>query len=523
MFKLFKAGQFHSLWGLMCLMYYQTSSIHLAASARAVAFDKFSVLKKEQKFETNAKDMLGSSLDMLHSLIPKLERARPTSEAPAGREAFPVVTEERGIFAELIKYREQRRGSNTLLHLLRLHSMKSIQDRSRSRGGRTRIRIQATPDFEDEELQLMMPVKPKFRTGKKASGKRNSSPPHNAYGPAFNLSPVQNQPMAYPTTIITQETEGSGTMNTESSSNNENVQVSKGCEAKNCNVNKIVTHSAADKGLHTGPLPPTEMLPSKPMKDSVASSPTSPTYETISTTSPLNSKSVLSRLTVPSAVLKELNYSLPTDITQENGNFTIGTTPCRPGYTLEKGSCRSICELTPNYCQNGGRCLILQDVGPLCKCIQNDDIWYKGERCESFLTEFQLNCIIAACCLLLFILLLLLPVLILKTSGRKLSRPLLGSTSKLWIPSLAPQMSQSFSTLSEASDVTEQTTFGSLPRLSTFFDTERYRPLPTGQKQPLIVCEDSSSTSDFHTRLLPDYQTKVPTDPRFWMTERTPF
>nr|XP_033774900.1 uncharacterized protein LOC117347717 isoform X2 [Geotrypetes seraphini] len=492
-------------------------------SARTVALDKFSVPEKEQKFETSAKQILGSSLDMLHSLIPRLERPRP--EAPTGREAAPVVIEERGIVAELIKYKEQRRGRNTMLHLLRLHSMKSTQDHARRRGGQSRVRIQARPDFEDEDLQLMMPVKPKSRSGKKAAGKRKSTPPQNAYGPVFNRSPAQNQPMTYSPTGISQEIEGSGITNRESSSDNESMQTSKGCKANS--VNKIVTHSATDKGLNSGHLL-NEMLPSTAMKESLVSSPTSPTYESISITSPLKSKSTLSHLTLPSTAVKELNYSLPssgtpTDIIQENDNATTETAPCRPGYVLEKERCRSICDLTPNYCQNGGKCIVLQDVGPLCMCIQSSNVWYKGERCESFLTEFQLNCIIVACCLLLFILLLLLLVLVLKTSGRKLSRPLLGSTSKLWISSLAPQMSQSFSTLSEASDVTEQTSFGSLPRLSTFFDTERNRPLPLAQKQSLIVCEEFSSTSDFHARLLPDYHTKVPTDPSFWMMERTAF
>ncbi|KAJ1136864.1 hypothetical protein NDU88_003278 [Pleurodeles waltl] len=106
-------------------------------------------------------------------------------------------------------------------------------------------------------------------------------------------------------------------------------------------------------------------------------------------------------------------------------------------------------------------------------CSQKEYIWYKGDRCESYLTDLQLNGIIIGCCLLVSILLLLFPLLLMKATTKKPEKKPLGSTSRLWISSLMPHMNLSFSTLSDSSDATERTMFDTRPRWSTFLDVEK--------------------------------------------------
>lgn len=40
---------------------------------------------------------------------------------------------------------------------------------------------------------------------------------------------------------------------------------------------------------------------------------------------------------------------------------------CRVGYQLVNGSCRSPCDMQPNYCFNGGQCYLLEGMGVFCR------------------------------------------------------------------------------------------------------------------------------------------------------------
>lgn len=40
---------------------------------------------------------------------------------------------------------------------------------------------------------------------------------------------------------------------------------------------------------------------------------------------------------------------------------------CRVGYQMVNGSCRSPCDILPNYCFNGGQCYLLEGMGVFCR------------------------------------------------------------------------------------------------------------------------------------------------------------
>ncbi|XP_062898674.1 uncharacterized protein LOC134343832 [Mobula hypostoma] len=99
---------------------------------------------------------------------------------------------------------------------------------------------------------------------------------------------------------------------------------------------------------------------------------------------------------------------------------------CKLGYLKQNKTCKSICDLAPNYCYNGGQCFVMEDVGAICRCNAQDYIWHKGIRCEFIITEFQVMCIAigssAAVILLLFMLTVFFAkkVYSLKTENKKL-------------------------------------------------------------------------------------------------------
>lgn len=47
--------------------------------------------------------------------------------------------------------------------------------------------------------------------------------------------------------------------------------------------------------------------------------------------------------------------------TSENG------TECRSGFVRHNGSCRSVCDLFPSYCHNGGQCYLVENIGAFCR------------------------------------------------------------------------------------------------------------------------------------------------------------
>ena len=42
-------------------------------------------------------------------------------------------------------------------------------------------------------------------------------------------------------------------------------------------------------------------------------------------------------------------------------------TVCRSGFVRHNGSCRSVCDLFPSYCHNGGQCYLVENTGAFCR------------------------------------------------------------------------------------------------------------------------------------------------------------
>ncbi|CAJ1063018.1 chondroitin sulfate proteoglycan 5 isoform X2 [Xyrichtys novacula] len=101
---------------------------------------------------------------------------------------------------------------------------------------------------------------------------------------------------------------------------------------------------------------------------------------------------------------------------------------CRVGYQMSNGSCRSPCDMSPNYCFNGGQCYLLEGMGVFCRCNVQDYIWHKGARCESVVTEFQVMCLAVGASALVVLLLFMIIVCfakklhVLKTENKKLRK-----------------------------------------------------------------------------------------------------
>ncbi|XP_031135316.1 chondroitin sulfate proteoglycan 5 isoform X7 [Sander lucioperca] len=101
---------------------------------------------------------------------------------------------------------------------------------------------------------------------------------------------------------------------------------------------------------------------------------------------------------------------------------------CRVGYQMVNGSCRSPCDMQPNYCFNGGQCYLLEGMGVFCRCNVQDYIWHKGARCDSVVTEFQVMCLAVGASALVVLLLFMIIVCfakklhVLKTENKKLRK-----------------------------------------------------------------------------------------------------
>ncbi|XP_069771543.1 uncharacterized protein [Narcine bancroftii] len=87
-----------------------------------------------------------------------------------------------------------------------------------------------------------------------------------------------------------------------------------------------------------------------------------------------------------------------------------GRRECKLGYLKHNKSCKSICDMAPNYCYNGGQCFIMENVGAICRCNAQDYIWHKGIRCEFIVTEFQVMCIAIGSSAVVVLLLFMLTV-----------------------------------------------------------------------------------------------------------------
>ncbi|XP_021503614.1 chondroitin sulfate proteoglycan 5 isoform X2 [Meriones unguiculatus] len=127
-------------------------------------------------------------------------------------------------------------------------------------------------------------------------------------------------------------------------------------------------------------------------------------------------------------------------------------TECRIGFVRHNGSCRSVCDLFPSYCHNGGQCYLVENIGAFCRCSTQDYIWHKGMRCESVVTDFQVVCVAVGSAALVMLLLFMMTVFfakklyLLKAENTKLRR-----ANKFRTPSELHNDNFSLSTIAEGS------------------------------------------------------------------------
>ncbi|XP_065488736.1 interphotoreceptor matrix proteoglycan 1 [Caloenas nicobarica] len=61
---------------------------------------------------------------------------------------------------------------------------------------------------------------------------------------------------------------------------------------------------------------------------------------------------------------------------------------CKPGYASQDGlPCRSLCELEPHLCVNGGKCELVPGRGAVCRCPLPRQEFYQGQRCAKLAPE----------------------------------------------------------------------------------------------------------------------------------------
>ncbi|XP_058604116.1 chondroitin sulfate proteoglycan 5 isoform X7 [Onychostoma macrolepis] len=107
---------------------------------------------------------------------------------------------------------------------------------------------------------------------------------------------------------------------------------------------------------------------------------------------------------------------------------SVNGSECRQGFVRTNGSCKSPCDLQPNYCLNGGQCYVMEGAQMFCRCNIQDYMWHKGARCESVITEFQVMCIAIGASAFMVLLLFMIVVCfakklhVLKTENNKLRK-----------------------------------------------------------------------------------------------------
>ncbi|XP_042597468.1 chondroitin sulfate proteoglycan 5-like isoform X2 [Cyprinus carpio] len=107
---------------------------------------------------------------------------------------------------------------------------------------------------------------------------------------------------------------------------------------------------------------------------------------------------------------------------------SVNGSECRQGFVRTNGSCKSPCDLQPNYCFNGGQCYVMEGAQMFCRCNIQDYMWHKGARCESVITEFQVMCIAIGASAFMVLLLFMVVVCfakklhVLKTENNKLRK-----------------------------------------------------------------------------------------------------
>ncbi|KAM4032769.1 uncharacterized protein ACNLHF_019928 [Anomaloglossus baeobatrachus] len=154
---------------------------------------------------------------------------------------------------------------------------------------------------------------------------------------------------------------------------------------------------------------------------------------------------------------------------------------CKPGYKEYGGVCKSQCDIGGISCGKKGQCIIVENIGAMCRCQQMRSLCYGGECCRSSLTTFQLACVIGGCCILLCVLLAFIPFLIRRIDIKTISKSV---RTRLWISTLMPQSSMSSSsrsvdfTCSDYQSLSDPSTFHctkEMARNFTMWQCERTR------------------------------------------------
>ncbi|CAL9698422.1 unnamed protein product [Knipowitschia caucasica] len=61
---------------------------------------------------------------------------------------------------------------------------------------------------------------------------------------------------------------------------------------------------------------------------------------------------------------------------------------CLPGYQSVSGlPCASLCQTQPDYCHHQGTCAVVPGRGATCRCLVGDSWYFRGDRCEDFVSE----------------------------------------------------------------------------------------------------------------------------------------
>ncbi|XP_069809425.1 uncharacterized protein [Dendropsophus ebraccatus] len=140
---------------------------------------------------------------------------------------------------------------------------------------------------------------------------------------------------------------------------------------------------------------------------------------------------------------------------------------CKPGYKEYGGVCRSQCVVGGMNCGKYGQCVIVENIGAMCRCQQINSLCYGGDCCQSSLTTFQLAAVVGGCFILLSVSLASLPFLIRRVDIKAISKSV---RTRLWISNLMQHSSTSLS--SQSVDLTVCSDYHSAPDLSTLYRTK---------------------------------------------------
>nr|XP_033787823.1 chondroitin sulfate proteoglycan 5 isoform X2 [Geotrypetes seraphini] len=184
----------------------------------------------------------------------------------------------------------------------------------------------------------------------------------------------------------------------------------------------------------------------------------------------------------------------PTQILAGSGNRS---TECRSGYLRHNRTCKSVCDIYPTYCYNGGQCYLVENSGAFCRCNTQDYIWHKGVRCESIVTDFQVMCVAVGTAALVLLLVFMMTVFfakklyLLKTENYKLRK------RKYRTPSELHNDNFSLSTIAEGSHPNVRKLCDTPSNLSPYARALAYYDNVTCQEDPNTIHKLLEPTKPF--------------------------